>query len=202
MNYEKKTISHRKVTTMSKKLIILLSVIGAFALMALSGIGTYNSLVSKQESVNQAYSKIDASLQRRADLIPNVVSSVKGYMSHESEIFTKIADARAKIGSNNKDEKANGESELTSAISRLLVLQENYPELKADAQVSALMSELEGTENRIFIARKDYNEEATRYKSIRQFPRNIFANLFGFEPAELIKADETATKVPTVDLKN
>lgn len=83
---------------MSKKLIILLSVIGAFALMALSGIGTYNSLVSKQESVNQAYSKIDASLQRRADLIPNVVSSVKGYMSHESEIFTKIADARAKIG--------------------------------------------------------------------------------------------------------
>lgn len=188
---------------MSKKLIILLSVIGALALMTLSGIGTYNSLVSKQESVNQAYSKIDASLQRRADLIPNVVSSVKGYMSHESEIFTKIADARAKIGSNNKDEKANGESELTSAISRLLVLQENYPELKADDQVSALMSELEGTENRIFIARKDYNEEATRYnKSIRQFPRNIFANLFGFEKAELITVDESATKVPTVDLKN
>lgn len=188
---------------MSKKLIILLSVIGAFALMALSGIGTYNSLVSKQESVNQAYSKIDASLQRRADLIPNVVSSVKGYMSHESEIFTQIADARSKIGSGNKEEKANGENELTSAISRLLVIQENYPELKADAQVSALMSELEGTENRIFIARKDYNEEATRYnKSIRQFPRNIFANLFGFEKAELIKADESATKVPTVDLKN
>lgn len=188
---------------MKTKHIVIGAVIAVLVIIGISTVGSYNGLVSKDEAVKQANSKIEASLQRRADLIPNVVNSVKGYMSHEDEIFTKIADARAKIGSGNKEVKKEGETELTSAISRLLVVQENYPELKADAQVSALISELEGTENRLFIARKDYNDTATEYnKSIRQFPTSMMAGMFGFQRAELIEADKDAKTAPKVDLSN
>ena len=189
--------------TKSVILNIVVPIIIVIVIVGISMIGSYNGLVSKDEAVKQANSKIEASLQRRADLIPNVVNSVKGYMSHEEEIFTKIADARSKIGSGNKEVKKEGETELTSAISRLLVVQENYPELKADAQVSALISELEGTENRLFIARKDYNDTATTYnKSIRQFPTSMMAGMFGFQRAELIEADKDAKVAPKVDLSN
>lgn len=189
---------------MSKKLITMIGVpVGIVIIAIMMLTGSYNGLVSKDESVKQANSKIEVALQRRADLIPNVVNSVKGYMKHEEDIFTKIADARSKIGSGNKETKNEGENELTSAISRLLVVQENYPELKADTQVSTLMSELEGTENRLFIARKDYNDTATEYnKTIRRFPTNIMANLFGFQRAELIEADKDAKTAPKVDLSN
>lgn len=182
---------------------IVVPILIVVGIVGVSMVGSYNGLVSKDEAVKQANSKIEASLQRRADLIPNVVDSVKGYMSHEEEIFTKIADARSKIGSGNKEVKKEGETELTSAISRLLVVQENYPELKADAQVSALISELEGTENRLFIARKDYNDTATAYnKSIRQFPTSMMAGMFGFQRADLIEADKDAKVAPKVDLSN
>ena len=188
---------------MKTKHIVIGAVIAVLVILGISTVGSYNGLVSKDEAVKQANSKIEASLQRRADLIPNVVNSVKGYMSHEEEIFTKIADARSKIGSGNKEVKKEGETELTSAISRLLVVQENYPELKADAQVSALISELEGTENRLFIARKDYNDTATEYnKSIRKFPTSMMARMFGFQRAELIEADKDAKVAPKVDLSN
>lgn len=188
---------------MKAKSIVIAVVLVLLVVIGGSIAGSYNGLVSKDEAVKQANSKIEASLQRRADLIPNVVNSVKGYMSHEEEIFTKIADARAKIGSGNKEVKKEGETELTSAISRLLVVQENYPELKADAQVSALISELEGTENRLFIARKDYNDTATEYnKSIRQFPTSMIAGMFGFQRADLIEADKDAKVAPKVDLSN
>lgn len=188
---------------MKTKHIVIGAVIAVLVILGISTVGSYNGLVSKDEAVKQANSKIEASLQRRADLIPNVVNSVKGYMSHEEEIFTKIADARSKIGSDNKEVKKEGETELTSAISRLLVVQENYPELKADAQVSALISELEGTENRLFIARKDYNDTATEYnKSIRKFPTSMMAGMFGFQRAELIEADKDAKVAPKVDLSN
>lgn len=188
---------------MKTKHIVIGAVIAVLVILGISTVGSYNGLVSKDEAVKQANSKIEASLQRRADLIPNVVNSVKGYMSHEEEIFTKIADARSKIGSGNKEVKKEGETELTSAISRLLVVQENYPELKADAQVSALISELEGTENRLFIARKDYNDTATEYnKSIRKFPTSMTAGMFGFQSAELIEADKDAKVAPKVDLSN
>lgn len=188
---------------MKTKHIVIGAVIAVLVIIGISTVGSYNGLVSKDEAVKQANSKIEASLQRRADLIPNVVNSAKGYMSHEEEIFTKIADARAKIGSGNKEVKKEGETELTSAISRLLVVQENYPELKADVQVSALISELEGTENRLFIARKDYNDTATEYnKSIRKFPTSMMAGMFGFQRAELIEADKDAKVAPKVDLSN
>ena len=189
--------------TMKKIGLIIAGLVGVIALIAMMVMGSYNGLVSKDESVKQANAKIEAALQRRSDLIPNVVESAKGYMSHESEIFEKIAEARSKIGSGDKQTKADGEGELSSAISRLLVVQENYPQLKADTHVSSLMAELEGTENRLFVARKDYNEVATNYnKTIRQFPTSIIANMFGFERAELIEADKDAKVVPNVNLRD
>lgn len=184
---------------MSKKLIITLASIFVIGLLLIS---PYNNLVSKNESVKNANSKIEIALQRRYDLIPNIINSTKGYMTHEKEIFTKIADARSKIGSNNKSTKQEGESELSDAISRLLVIKENYPELKADSQVTALMSELEGTENRLFTARKDYNEIATNYNtSISTFPNNMIAKMFGFNKAELIESEKEAKIAPKINLE-
>ena len=187
---------------MKKTLIAVGSVALVALIIAFSFMSSYNGLVSKEELVKNANSKIEIALQRRYDLIPNIVNSTKGYMTHEKEIFTKIADARSKIGSNDKSTKQAGESELTSAISRLLVVQENYPELKADNQVTTLMSELEGTENRLFTARKDYNEVATNYnKSISTFPSNMIAKMFGFNKAELIESEKDAKTAPKVNLE-
>lgn len=191
---------------MNKTYSIIGGIVGFFVLIALIIGGSYNSLVGAQTKVEQAQSKIETTLQRRYDLIPNVVNSVKGYMKHESDIFEHIADARAKIGSNTatKAEKEQAQGELDSAISRLLVVQENYPQLKADIQVQNLITELEGTENRIFVARNDYNEVATKYNNkIRRFPTNMIAGMFGFEKVDLVKADENAkTTVPSVNLNN
>ena len=191
---------------MNKKYSIIGGIIAVIAIIALLIVSSYNSLVGAQTKVEQAQSKIETTLQRRYDLIPNVVNSVKGYMKHESDIFEHIADARAKIGSNSasKAKKEKAQNELDSAISRLLVVQENYPQLKADTQVQNLITELEGTENRIFVARNDYNEVATHYNNkIRRFPSNIMAKLFGFEKVELIKAKQKAkTTVPSVNLNN
>lgn len=188
---------------MKKSHIVTLSILGTLITIALIIFAPYNGLVGKDEAVKQAQSKIEISLQRRSDLIPNVVAVTEKYMSHEKEIFTEIANARAKIGSGAKDEKAEGESELTSAISRLLVLTENYPQLKADNQATALIAELEGTENRMFAARDDYNKVATDYnKAIRRFPTNMSAFIFGFKRAELIEADKEAHKAPKVEFNH
>lgn len=186
---------------MKKTLIIIGSVALVALIITFSIMSSYNGLVSKEELVKNANSKIEVALQRRADLIPNVVESTKGYMKHEKEIFSNIADARSKIGSSDKATKEEGQSELSSAISRLLVVKESYPELKADTQVSALIAELEGTENRIGVARTDYNTIATEYnQDIRKFPKNILANMFGFKQVDLIKADEDAKTAPKVNL--
>lgn len=173
--------------------------VGLILVILLTIVGPYNSLTNKHENVNQANAKIETQLQRRSDLIPNVVTVTQKYMSHEKEIFKNIADARSKIGSGNKEVKGEGEQELSSAISRLLVLTENYPNLKADTQATNLITELEGTENRIATARIDYNSAATDYnKSIRRFPSNIIAKLFNFEKVELTKADESTKQAPKV----
>ena len=186
---------------MKKTLIAIGSVALVALIIAFSFMSTYNGLVSKEELVKSANSKIEVALQRRADLIPNVVESTKGYMKHEKEIFSNIADARSKIGSSDKATKEEGQSELSSAISRLLVVKESYPELKADTQVSALIAELEGTENRISVARTDYNTIATEYnQDIRKFPKNILANMFDFKTVDLIKADGGAKTTPKVNL--
>ncbi|MEB3101493.1 LemA family protein [Ferviditalea candida] len=176
-------------------------IIGAVVLLAVfSGISTYNSLVSAETSVAGKFSQIDNNLQRRADLIPNLVNTVKGYAAHEKEVLQAIADARSKlVGAQTPAEKAAADAELSSALSRLLVVVENYPTLKADTQFSRLMDELAGTENRIAVARKDYNDAVEQYNvKIRQFPGSLYASMFGFGPKEFFKAAPGSEKAPEV----
>ncbi|WP_068749254.1 LemA family protein [Thermovenabulum gondwanense] len=162
--------------------------------------GTYNSLVKSEENINAKWSQVENQLQRRADLIPNLVETVKGYASHEKEIFEQVTKAREKlIGAGSVAEKAEADAELSGALSRLLAIVENYPNLKADANFRQLADELAGTENRIAVARMDYNNAVQIYNTkIRTFPTNIFARLFGFEMKEYFKAEEGAKEVPKV----
>ena len=181
---------------------IIWIVIGVIALMLiLNFAGGYNRLVDYSEDVSNKLSEIDNQLQRRNDLIPNLVETVKGYAAHEEEVINSVADARAKLaGASNTQEVIEGDAELTGALSRLLVVVENYPELKADANFRQLSDNLSGTENRIAVARRDYNQAATRYNTtIRRFPTNIMANIFGFDRVEYFEAQEGADVVPQVD---
>jgi LemA protein len=180
---------------------VLLAIIVVLVVIALPIVGTYNSLVNLELKVNSAQADIDTDLQRRSDLIPNFVETVKGYASHEKEIFTQVAESRAKLaGAQNVTEQAEADASLSSALSRLLVVVENYPELKANQNFRDLTVELEGTENRIAVKRQDYNAAVTQYNSKRRrFPSNIFASLFGFEEKPLYKAAEGAKEVPKVD---
>lgn len=188
---------------MKKGTVILICVIAVIAVAVMGCVSSYNSLVSAREEIDGMLANIDAQLQRRNDLIPNIVSTVKGYTSHESEVLEHVADARAKLaGASTTEEKSQADSELSGALSRLLVVVENYPELKADAQFTALTDELAGTENRIAVARKDYNDAAKHYNaSIKKFPKVIFASLFGFEKAEYFQAEEGAAQAPQVDFE-
>jgi len=185
---------------MKKGTIALIIVLGILAVIIFACIGSYNGLVSLKSEVDNSFSNISVQLQRRADLIPNLVNTVKGYAAHETEVITAVSDARAKLaGANTPAEMAEADNELSSALSRLLVVVENYPDLKANTQFTALMDELAGTENRIAVARKDYNDTVTKYnKTIKTFPRVIFANIFGFESQPLFEADESAKKAPNV----
>lgn len=158
----------------------------------------YNNLVDKHANVESAYSVIETTLQRRNDLIPNVVNSVKGYMAHEEKLLTEITNARKEIG---KAEIESG-SNLDNSISKLIALAESNPELKANENVNALIIELEGTENRIMVARQDYIKTATEYNTLlRQFPTSIIAKLFGFKEVQVFQASPESNKVPNVDLK-
>ena len=165
-------------------------------------VGGYNSLVSKQTAVEEQAANIDAQLQRRADLIPNLVKTVKSFTEHESEVFSEVTEAREKLMSaGTMAEKSEANEEVTSALNKLIAIAESYPELKSDTVYVDLMDELAGSENRISYARQNYNEAAASYnKAIRMFPGVFFANMFGFEKAELFEASEGAEKVPDVDL--
>lgn len=184
-----------------KGLIIALAVIAVIAIFAGSIVSSYNNLVDERETVTNAQANIQTMLQRRADLIPNLVNTVKGYAAHEEEVYTAIADARSKLsGATTVDEMEKANSELDSAISRLLVVVENYPELKADTQFINLQDELAGSENRISVARKDYNDVAKAYNThIKKFPANIIASMFNFEQAEYFEASSEAQTVPSVN---
>ena len=190
----------------NKGIIYVLSILLAIILLGgCSVVGTYNGLVSEQTKVEQAQADVATALQRRSDLIGNLVESVKGQMNHETEVFTKIAEARAKIGNGSVTSKENQEAqgELSSAISRLISLTENYPELKSNQNVEQLMTELAGSENRIFVARKDYNKVATEYnQKLRSFPTVLFANMMSFKEAETFKESEEAKTAPKVDFSN
>jgi LemA protein len=186
---------------MRRGLATLIVVIVIVAVIALAFLGTYNSLVSLDENVNSMWSQIDNQLQRRADLIPNLVETVKGYAAHEESIFNEVTRAREKlITAQGVEDKARAESELSGALSRLLAIVENYPNLKADANFRQLADELAGTENRIAVARMDYNNAVQLYNSrIRRFPTVVIAGMFGFEKRDYFEAEEGAEQAPKVD---
>ena len=150
-----------------------------------------NSLIALDEDVNASWSNIDADLQRRNDLIPNLVATVKGYATHEEEVFTGIADARGRLaGATTMQEKAEADAALTTGLGRLLAIAENYPELKANEGFLRLQDELAGTENRIKVTRKRYNEDVKRYnRTIRQFPGSLFAGNLPFVGLNLEQRD-------------
>jgi len=154
-------------------------------------IGQRNALIALDEDVNAAWSNIDADLQRRNDLIPNLVSTVKGYAAHEEGVFTGIADARSKLaGATTMQEKAEADAALTAGLGRLLAIAENYPELKANENFLRLQDELAGTENRIKVARKRYNDDVKTFnRSIRQFPGSLFAGNMPFIGLDLKQRD-------------
>jgi len=186
---------------MSKGLKTILIAVAVIAVIFLPTISSYNKMVGLDQAVKQSESDIDTQLQRRSDLIPNLVATVKGYATQEKTIFTEIADARAKLaGAQTITEKADADTQLSNSLSRLLVVVENYPTLKSDQNFRDLSVALEGTENRINIARKDYNNAVSIYNSkIKTFPNSIIAGIFRFEEKPYYKASEGAKEVPKVD---
>lgn len=186
-----------------KNLLIFLGVIvlGSGVLTALFTGVNYNSLVSLSEQVDQQYGVLESKLQRRYDLIPNLENTVKGYLSHEEKVFSDIANARAALtNAGSVQEKIEADNQLESALSRLLVVVENYPELKANKQITALMDELAGTENRISVERDNYNKVVMEYnKKIKSFPSNMIASAFNFTEKKYFKADDGASIAPKVE---
>ena len=189
------------------KKIILAAMVAMFTLSSCS---TYNGMVEKEEAVKSAWSNVETQYQRRADLIPNLVSTVKGYAAHEESTLTAVVDARAKATSINVSlddlneqsiaEYQQAQSAVTSALGRLIAVSENYPDLKANQNFLELQAQLEGTENRISVARKAFNDTTQQYNvSVRSFPANIIAMIFGFDQKAYFSADEAAATAPKVE---
>lgn len=192
---------------MKKGLIITLAVVIALLLWGTTG---YNSMVSLEENVENQWSQVETQYQRRSDLIPNLVNTVKGYAAHEKETLSGVIEARSKATQmqvNAKDltpeklaefQKAQGE--LGAALGRLLALSESYPDLKANEQFTGLQAQLEGTENRIAVARNRFNDAAKEYNvRIRKFPKNILAGILGFDKRPYFQAEEGTQKAPSVE---
>jgi LemA protein len=172
------------------------------ALLAIGASGcSYNQFVSQEESIKAQWAQVENQLQRRNDLIPNLVETTKGIAQQEREVFGQIAESRAKLaGARNPQETIQAANEQSSALARLLVVVENYPQLRSNEQFARLMDELSGTENRIAVERMRYNERVQEYNtSRRQFPSNITASIFGFNEYPLFNAPPEAERVPRVD---
>lgn len=189
-----------------KRLLFLLLIAGSMGLQSCQ----YNTMIEKQEAVTAQWSQVENVYQRRSDLIPNLVSTVKGYADFEQETLTAVIEARAKATSVNVDASKLDASSiqnfqaaqdgLSSALSKLMVVVERYPDLKANQNFLELQSQLEGTENRIAVERKKYNETAQAYNTyIRKFPNNMIAGMFDFEKSEYFEADAGAEKAPKVE---
>jgi LemA protein len=188
----------------------IIKILGLLTLgLVLSGCG-YNTLQATDEQITASWAEVLNQYQRRADLVPNLVNAVKGYAAHEKDVLTQVTNARAKVGSvqvNPGDEQAlkqfqAAQGELSTALSRLLVVAENYPQLKADSLFRDLQAQLEGTENRITVARNRYIEAVREYNlTVRQFPSNLTAMLFGFKtkPSLTVENEKAISKAPTVD---
>lgn len=184
--------------------IILLVVVAVIVIIAFSVFGfvrgTYNQLVQMDESVNGAWAEVENNLQRRYDLIPNLVNTVKGFAQQEKDVLLGVTEARSKVGgAGNVNQRIEAENELSGALSRLLMVVENYPQLKSDANFRQLQDELAGTENRLAVARKRYNDVVRNYNVVlRSFPQNIIAGMFGFEKKDFYDAPEAAQATPEV----
>ncbi|GAB4253983.1 MULTISPECIES: LemA family protein [Deferrisoma] len=194
---------------MQKKWIALGAVVLAVLLLYGWVKGTYNGLVAAEEAVAKAWADVESTYQRRADLIPNLVETVKGYATHEKEVLTQVTEARSRVGQIRVDARGlapeaierfqKAQQGLSGALSRLLAVAERYPDLKANQNFLDLQTQLEGTENRIAVARRRYNEAARAYNTrIRSFPANLFARAFGFEPKPYFQAEEGAEAAPKV----
>lgn len=176
--------------------VVLLLVLGLYAYIT----GTYNSLVSLNQEVKAAWAQVENQLQRRMDLIPNYVEIVKGYAKHEREVFIEVTKARSRVaGATTPSQTIEGNNQLTAALSRLLLVVERYPNLKANENFIRLQDELAGTENRIAVERMRYNEAVLKYdKLVQYFPSNIIARIFGFTEAPYFAAPEEAKQPPKV----
>ncbi|MDR0938607.1 MAG: LemA family protein [Mediterranea sp.] len=191
---------------MKKSTIVI---IGVIVVVVIWGITAYNGLVTQEENVDNQWANVETQYQRRADLIPNLVNTVKGYASHEQETLEGVVQARSQATQIKVDaadltpeklaEYQEAQGAVTSALGKLLAITENYPDLKANQNFLELQAQLEGTENRITVARKDFNDTAKEYNiAIRRFPKSIFASLFGFDKKPYFEADAGAEKAPTV----
>jgi len=182
-----------------KKFLIGLVIVAV--LIIVSFISVYNSIVSKHETITAKWAQVENQLQRRNDLIPNLVNTVKGYAAHEKTVLEDVTNARSQWAkANTVDEKVKAAGAIDAALSRLLLVAENYPDLKADQVFLKLMDELSGTENRIAVERMRYNEAVRDYNvTVRMFPGNVVGGMFGYKPAtEYFKAEEKAKAVPEV----
>ncbi len=181
----------------NKKTLIIVAII---AVVVIWVVGSYNGFASGNQSVSNAWAQIDTQLQRRFDLVPNLVETVKGIAKQEQEVFGKIADARSKYaGATTQDAKVAAAGEYESAISRLLVITENYPQLQSSESYKNLMVQLEGTENRIAVSRKDYNDVVASWNSrVTRFPGMIVAKIFGFSTKAYFQVEEAAKANPAV----
>ena len=183
----------------------VLGFVGVLIIVGLMFVGWvfsgYNSLVSTNEEVTSKWSQVENNMQRRSDLIPNLVNTVKGYTKHEEKVFSEIADARSKLmGAKSVEDKAKADGELSNALSRLMVITENYPDLKANTQYTQLMDELAGTENRIAVSRRDYNEAVKKYNlKVKSLPVSLVAGSMGFSEKTYFEADEKSKEVPKVE---
>lgn len=188
----------------------LLIVLVVAAAIAIYCVKVYNGLVAEQQGVEAAWSNVETQYQRRADLIPNLVSTVKGYATHEQQTLEDVVAARAAAtsitldGSNMTpaqfEEYVEAQNKVTSALGRLIAVAENYPDLKANTSFLELQSQLEGTENRIAVARREYNDIVKQYNTrVVTFPRNIIASMFGFSQREYFAAAEGASEAPKVE---
>ncbi len=185
-----------------KKLWIVVAVVAVVGLLVVSkGVGIYNTIKQNDVAVNEKWGQVQNVLQRRADLIPNLVQTVKGYASHEKEVFEHVADARATLaGARTPEDAMKANAEVSSALSRLLAIVENFPQLRASETFTRLMDELAGAENRIAVERMRYNEAVSTYnKAIAVFPNNLVAGFMGARAKPFFEAESRAREVPKVD---
>lgn len=186
---------------MKKLSPILISIIVAIIILSFWVFSSYNKFITLNQKVDNQWAQVETQYQRRFDLIPNLVKSTEAVMKQEKQIFTDLANARSQYaGAKTVDEKSIAAGNVESSLGRLLVIVENYPQLKSNETVSKLMDELSGTENRVAVERKRFNDQITEYNlSVIKFPNNILANIFGFKERQFFKSNEAASQTPQVN---